>query len=395
MAIIEYIGPFGKRGQLIWETKANCICDYCDREFAAWTQRGTADGSKCPVCCRDGRPLTKENALREYPEVTRIIKTTGNRNAVTNQSTVLVCCSVCQDEFEARFDSVKESEERAGRKWTCFDCARLLLTNEIVYPEDVPELVEVNVDTLGNCGQLMTKTKIIISCLGCERPFSTDWGIYQRTKKCHGCISIDKSPAAEEVEDRYGVVVLTHKQGKVRLKDKLRAKCEGNGCQAQVNTNFAAYLDALNDFGNYKCSSCRLVDSWNRPDSSFITKSSGLTTYMSSPHRRIKELLVEHTIKGFESEQWIGRKRVDELNRDLSLVILVQGTYWHADPRIYDGNNLMYDGLTAQGIWDRDRQYIEDLEHLGYSVLEVWEDDINSDPYGVIDDIKQWIDETI
>jgi very-short-patch-repair endonuclease len=103
--------------------------------------------------------------------------------------------------------------------------------------------------------------------------------------------------------------------------------------------------------------------------------------------------MVDCGITGFESEKWIGRRRVDERNEDLKLVILVQGRFWHGDPRYYNGDDVLYNDKTARQVWQEDREYIADLNEHGYSVLEIWEDDINSNPDSVISDIIEWINQ--
>jgi len=53
-------------------------------------------------------------------------------------------------------------------------------------------------------------------------------------------------------------------------------------------------------------------------------------------------------------------------------IIEVNGTYWHADPRVYNENDLVHDILVKR-IWNRDKKKACYAKHAGYKVLVVWE----------------------
>ncbi len=73
------------------------------------------------------------------------------------------------------------------------------------------------------------------------------------------------------------------------------------------------------------------------------------------------------------------------------LVIEVNGTYWHCDPRFFKANDqVKFPGkmITAQVVWDKDANKRKRIENSGYRVLYVWEHDIIHKPEIVKDRIK-------
>lgn len=62
-----------------------------------------------------------------------------------------------------------------------------------------------------------------------------------------------------------------------------------------------------------------------------------------------------------------------------NVCVFCDGTFWHADPRKYASDVLMYHNKTAQQIWDKDEHTTNILKAKGYTVLRFWEIDIVSD----------------
>jgi very-short-patch-repair endonuclease len=74
-----------------------------------------------------------------------------------------------------------------------------------------------------------------------------------------------------------------------------------------------------------------------------------------------------------------------------NLVIEVNGTYWHCDPRFFKANDqVKFPGkiITAQTMWDKDANKRQRLENYGYRVLYIWEYDIVHEPEIVKGKIK-------
>jgi very-short-patch-repair endonuclease len=72
------------------------------------------------------------------------------------------------------------------------------------------------------------------------------------------------------------------------------------------------------------------------------------------------------------------------------VVIEVNGNQWHANPDVYDKDDLIktWDGLlTAQEIWERDDCRKKQIESFGYDVIILWETDIRKN----INEIKEML----
>lgn len=54
-------------------------------------------------------------------------------------------------------------------------------------------------------------------------------------------------------------------------------------------------------------------------------------------------------------------------------IIEFNGDFWHANPKKYDADDIIYRNQTAAFIWAKDAKKIATLEGRGYSVLVVWE----------------------
>lgn len=67
----------------------------------------------------------------------------------------------------------------------------------------------------------------------------------------------------------------------------------------------------------------------------------------------------------------------DLVFKDEKVIIEVNGTYWHGDPRKYKASDLIY-GKEARVIWEKDKRKLEIAETHGYRVLVIWEDDLSS-----------------
>ena len=73
-------------------------------------------------------------------------------------------------------------------------------------------------------------------------------------------------------------------------------------------------------------------------------------------------------------------KEIDILFPDLKKAIEVQGTYWHADPRVYESS--WYNkakNMTAEEIWKYDEEKTENINKLGITIFHLWEIDWTND----------------
>ena len=71
-----------------------------------------------------------------------------------------------------------------------------------------------------------------------------------------------------------------------------------------------------------------------------------------------------------------------------NIIFEINGTYWHADSRKYKEDDIIYRGLTAKEIWQKDRIKKDAAELNGYVIFYIWEEEINSDFNKTIQNIK-------
>lgn len=99
---------------------------------------------------------------------------------------------------------------------------------------------------------------------------------------------------------------------------------------------------------------------------------------VSKLHRRIRDELRLSEL-GFISEQRVGIYRVDELNEKHKVIIEINGDYVHANPNIYNEDDIIRirNGVhySAKAKWEKDEARVKYLENLGYTVITIWETD--------------------
>jgi hypothetical protein len=76
----------------------------------------------------------------------------------------------------------------------------------------------------------------------------------------------------------------------------------------------------------------------------------------------------------------------------LKKIIEFNGTYWHADPRIYAPDALVH-YVPAKNIWKRDKKKIGYAKHKEYDVLVVWELDFYKSRENTLELIKEFLQE--
>lgn len=96
--------------------------------------------------------------------------------------------------------------------------------------------------------------------------------------------------------------------------------------------------------------------------------------YSSKIEKRVQKILIDLDIT------FITNKNLWNYNWDIifdKFIIEVQGTMWHANPKIYKETDLIMGKLLARDIWEKDRKKRIKAESSGYCLIEIWEDDIN------------------
>lgn len=115
------------------------------------------------------------------------------------------------------------------------------------------------------------------------------------------------------------------------------------------------------------------------------------TLLNNSPNRfgskletRVKSILDDHGIE-YIAQFWIDRKSYDIKLTNTRVVIEIQGDYWHANPMMYNENDILRrDNKTcmAKDIWAKDQRKLDIAKKYNYNILYLWESELNnaSDP---------------
>lgn len=73
---------------------------------------------------------------------------------------------------------------------------------------------------------------------------------------------------------------------------------------------------------------------------------------------------------------------------DKNYIIECYGDFWHANPVIYNENDIVFNNKNAIEYWNQDKKRKEFFEELNYKFVYFWENDINNDKEGVLKRIK-------
>lgn len=87
----------------------------------------------------------------------------------------------------------------------------------------------------------------------------------------------------------------------------------------------------------------------------------------------------------------LGIRELDIYLPDLHIGIEFNGDYWHANPLYYKETDIVYEGKTAQEIWNRDlfKKHLCEEKHI--KLITVFETDWEQNQTEVINNIKQFI----
>jgi hypothetical protein len=101
----------------------------------------------------------------------------------------------------------------------------------------------------------------------------------------------------------------------------------------------------------------------------------GVNRYSSSLERRISSILDNNNIV-YKSQYWVNRRSYD-FKFDNNILLEVNGDYWHANPILYNADDILHGDRTAQSIWDEDAIKKKNAEKYSYRLVVLWEYDIN------------------
>ena len=113
----------------------------------------------------------------------------------------------------------------------------------------------------------------------------------------------------------------------------------------------------------------------------FLAKALGSALVKNKLESRVASILTSHGIS-FVWSFFVNRRQYDfRISRKVKLILEVQGDYWHANPEIYLESDVLHHpgnkDVLASELWEKDKQKKKEAEAKGYSVIYLWEKDIN------------------
>jgi len=110
-------------------------------------------------------------------------------------------------------------------------------------------------------------------------------------------------------------------------------------------------------------------------------------SFNSKLEKRVSDILSSHNVS-FTRQFWVCKKSYDIRISKTSIIIEVNGDFWHANPSIYASEDVLnFPGgyISAKELWLKDKTKKEKAEKYGYKVYYLWENFING-----IDDTMLW-----
>jgi G:T-mismatch repair DNA endonuclease (very short patch repair protein) len=105
---------------------------------------------------------------------------------------------------------------------------------------------------------------------------------------------------------------------------------------------------------------------------------------------RISSCLTDLQI-GHKYSHYVARRQFDFLINGTKILLEVNGDFWHANPSIYQPDHILKfikGYLTAQDIWNRDKQKIDLAKKHHYHTIILWESEIRSKSD---EELKDWL----
>jgi hypothetical protein len=279
-----------------------------------------------------------------------------------------------------------------------------------------------------------------IQCLLCKKFFKR----ITRTHLANSCVEkittheyLEKFPNAEIIAaDLKKLYSNTKESIKTKYGDELGLKKWENYCKIQAETNSYEYKEkkfniSKNEFDEYNKSRSSTVENFIRRHGEqlgiqkweeyverqryttsikyFIEKYGvidGTLKYDMFCHNRLSakkiqskiELNVFEELSKLLNDLFLSVKLdhiyygpFDYGNLDKKKLIEFYGTYWHADPRFFNKNDIISQKKqTAQQIQSRDQAKRTYAINLGYSVFVIWEHDWYKNKQNLLTNIVKW-----
>lgn len=115
------------------------------------------------------------------------------------------------------------------------------------------------------------------------------------------------------------------------------------------------------------------------------------TPRVSKIEMYIHNILIEYDIE-FKSQYFINNRSYDIKILNSNKLIEVNGDYWHANPKIYNESDILFNYKSSKDIWNNDLIKKKLAEDNGYQVLYIWESEIYYDNDNMLKNIKTFLE---
>lgn len=209
-----------------------------------------------------------------------------------------------------------------------------------------------------------SQNREIVNCLNCGKPFERYKHIlHPRTGKPTQYCSNECNRTSKEKLQKLKEWGLSEKNHWNNLE-----------CQRKVKeTKQKLYGDP--NYNNMEKNKQTCMSRYGVPYTVYLPQVMSNGIRISKFQRRVYEkTLIIHNDAKLEVYLYDVQKSVDIFIPSENKVVECHGDYWHCNPTLFRPdyyNRLVH--LTAQQIWNRDKQKQEVLEKLGYKVEVVWE----------------------
>lgn len=104
---------------------------------------------------------------------------------------------------------------------------------------------------------------------------------------------------------------------------------------------------------------------------------------------------------GLESQKYFKYNNTHYYFYDMCLgnkIIEYNGDYWHANPNKYNADSIIKyprKTVTAKEVWETNKEKLQFIKNLGYTVLVIWESEYKNSKAEIIEKCKRFLGETI
>lgn len=120
-----------------------------------------------------------------------------------------------------------------------------------------------------------------------------------------------------------------------------------------------------------------------------IARARQIFLYKNSKPERMMQIALALNNINFETQKPLPGQ--PDIFIEPNICVFIDGEYWHADPRIYNPEDIMKKGYKAKEIWSKDSIFNHKLNSMGYHVIRIWEKEIKIDANNCAENIIKLI----